>query len=44
MFPIGEHLGISDAAEAIGFRTMGAKVSLEKMAEKDLTPFINTIY
>lgn len=33
-------LGISDAAEAIGFRTMGVKASLEKMAEEQPVPFI----
>ncbi len=33
-------LGISDAAEAIGFRTMGVKASLQKMKEEDPTPFI----
>ncbi len=33
-------LGISDAAEAIGFRSMGVKVSLEKMAEEHPVPFI----
>ncbi len=33
-------LGISDAAEAIGFRTMGVKTSLQKMKDEDPTPFI----
>jgi ATP-binding cassette subfamily B protein len=33
-------LGISDAAEAIGFRTMGVKASLKKMQEEDPVPFI----
>ena len=33
-------LGISDAAEAIGFRTMGVKASLHKLQEEDPTPFI----
>src|SRR3989339_262004 len=33
-------LGISDAAEAIGFRTMGVKASLAKMAEEQPVPFI----
>jgi ATP-binding cassette, subfamily B, bacterial len=33
-------LGISDAAEAIGFRTMGVKASLEKMIEEQPVPFI----
>jgi ATP-binding cassette subfamily B protein len=33
-------LGISDAAEAIGFRTMGVKASLEKLAEENPVPFI----
>ena len=33
-------LGISDAAEAIGFRTMGVKASLEKLAQEQPVPFI----
>jgi ATP-binding cassette subfamily B protein len=33
-------LGISDAAEAIGFRSMGVKASLEKLVEEDPVPFI----
>ena len=33
-------LGISDAAEAIGFRTMGVKASLEKMVRENPVPFI----
>lgn len=33
-------LGISDAAEAIGFRTMGVKASLHKMYEEQPVPFI----
>jgi ATP-binding cassette subfamily B protein len=33
-------LGISDAAEAIGFRTMRIKVTLEKLAEEHPVPFI----
>jgi len=33
-------LGISDAAESIGFRTMGVKASLAKMAEENPVPFI----
>ncbi len=33
-------LGISDAAEAIGFRTMGVKASLDKMTEEHPVPFI----
>jgi ATP-binding cassette subfamily B protein len=33
-------LGISDAAEAIGFHTMGVKTSLEKLAEENPVPFI----
>jgi len=33
-------LGISDAAEAIGFRSMGVKASLQKMAEENPVPFI----
>ena len=33
-------LGISDAAESIGMRTMGVKTSLEKLIKEDVTPFI----
>jgi len=33
-------LGISDAAEAIGFRTMGVKTTLEKLAQEQPVPFI----
>jgi len=33
-------LGISDAAESIGFRTMGVKVSFEKLRKENVTPFI----
>ena len=33
-------LGISDAAESIGFRTMGVKIDFEKLIEDDVTPFI----
>jgi ATP-binding cassette, subfamily B, bacterial len=33
-------LGISDAAENIGFKTLGIKASLEKIAEENVTPFI----
>ncbi|QIP16719.1 peptidase domain-containing ABC transporter [Spirosoma aureum] len=33
-------LGISEAAEAIGFRTMGVKVSFEKLATEAPLPFI----
>lgn len=33
-------MGISDAAEAIGFRTMGVKASLQKMKDENPTPFI----
>lgn len=33
-------LGISDAAEAIGFRTMGVKSTLAKLAEEQPVPFI----
>ncbi len=33
-------LGISDAAESVGFRTMGVKVDFEKLIEEDVTPFI----
>ena len=33
-------LGISDAAESIGFRTMGVKVTLEQLEEENVTPFI----
>lgn len=33
-------LGISDAAEAIGFRSMGVKASLKKMNDEEPTPFI----
>ncbi|MBI9068482.1 MAG: peptidase domain-containing ABC transporter [Salinivirgaceae bacterium] len=33
-------LGISDAAEAIGFRTMGVKATLEKLLEEQPVPFI----
>lgn len=33
-------LGISDAAEAIGFRTMGVKASFEKLLEEQPVPFI----
>ena len=33
-------LGISDAAESIGFRTMGVKVDLNKLEEENVTPFI----
>jgi len=33
-------LGISDAAEAIGFRTLGVKASLEKLADEQPVPFI----
>jgi len=35
-----DKLGISDAAEAIGFRTMGVKASLNKLAEEHPVPFI----
>ena len=38
-FP-ADKLGISDAAEAIGFWTMGVKASLKKMAEEHPMPFI----
>jgi ATP-binding cassette subfamily B protein len=33
-------LGISDAAETIGFRTMGVKASVEKMVQEQPVPFI----
>ena len=33
-------LGISDAAESIGFRTMGVKLSFEKLEKENVTPFI----
>ncbi|MDR2011395.1 MAG: peptidase domain-containing ABC transporter [Bacteroidales bacterium] len=33
-------LGISDAAESIGFRTMGVKSTLEKLEKEKVTPFI----
>ena len=33
-------LGISDAAESLGFRTMGVKSSFEKLAKENVTPFI----
>jgi ATP-binding cassette subfamily B protein len=33
-------LGISDAAESIGFRTIGVKISFDKLKEKDLFPCI----
>ncbi len=33
-------LGISDAAEAIGFRTIGAKIDFEKIAKEAPLPFI----
>ncbi len=33
-------LGISDAAEAIGFRTMGVKVDYDKLLEEQPVPFI----
>lgn len=33
-------LGISDAAESIGMRTMGVKVSFEKLVKENVTPFI----
>ena len=33
-------LGISDAAESIGFRTMGVKATFEKLEKENVTPFI----
>jgi len=33
-------LGISDAAESIGFRTMGVKTPFEKLEKENVTPFI----
>lgn len=33
-------LGISDAAESIGFKTMGVKASLQKLEQEEVTPFI----
>ncbi len=33
-------LGISDAAESIGFRTMGVKATFEKLEKEGVTPFI----
>jgi ATP-binding cassette subfamily B protein len=33
-------LGISDAAESIGFRTMGVKAPFEKLEQEGVTPFI----
>ena len=33
-------LGISDAAESIGFRTMGVKAPFEKLEQENITPFI----
>lgn len=33
-------MGISDAAESIGFRTMAVKSTLQKMANEEPTPFI----
>jgi len=33
-------LGISDAAESIGMRTMGVKLSYEKLVKENVTPFI----
>ncbi len=33
-------LGISDAAESIGMRTMGVKTTLEKLIKENVTPFI----
>ncbi len=33
-------LGISDAAESIGFRTMGVKVGFDKLKKENVTPFI----
>jgi len=33
-------LGISDAAESIGMRTMGVKLSFEKLVKENVTPFI----
>ena len=36
-------LGISDAAESIGFRTMGVKVSFEKLRKENVTPFYSTL-
>lgn len=33
-------LGISDAAESIGMRTLGVKTSLEKLEKEKVTPFI----
>ena len=33
-------LGISDAAESIGFRTMGAKITFEQLTEKVILPCI----
>jgi len=33
-------LGISDAAESIGFRTMGVKAPFEKLEKESVTPFI----
>ena len=33
-------LGISDAAESIGMRTMGVKTTLENLEKEKVTPFI----
>ena len=33
-------LGISDAAESIGFRTMGVKLGFDKLVAEAPTPFI----
>ena len=33
-------LGISDAAEAIGFRTLGVKISFEKLAQEATLPCV----
>lgn len=33
-------LGVSDAAESIGFRTIGVKTTLEKLEKENVTPFI----
>lgn len=33
-------LGLSDAAESIGFHTIGTKATLEKLQEENVTPFI----
>ena len=33
-------LGISDAAESVGFRTTGAKISLEQLKKETLFPYI----